>query len=184
MCIPARQTVSFRTDRCSAAPVTQHTHGSTILDRDQRQQFAKSQSPEHASRGAQLSFWIASQIESVWRIRISRRCRSSSSSQRDRYQQCRRKRSANERADESLRRRVMRPKLNEQHAEEKGSMMHQATGDWRGTPARPAGDTPRYAQPFQQAVARIHLSKAAGCREGRSVVPVFRRRVRTGRASA
>jgi hypothetical protein len=30
----------FVQTRCSAAPVTQHTHGSTILDRDQRQQFA------------------------------------------------------------------------------------------------------------------------------------------------
>src|SRR5688572_22187376 len=59
-----------------------------------------------------------------------------------------------------------------------------ATGAARDTPARPAGDTLRYAEPFQQAVARIRLCTAAGCHEDRSAAPAVQRRVRTARASA
>ena len=66
----------------------------------------------------------------------------------------------------------------------RGNTHASATGAARGTPALPAGDTLRCAQPFQPAVARIRLSKAAGYREGRSVAPAVQRQVRTARASA
>ena len=68
--------------------------------------------------------------------------------------------------------------------EVEGNTHASVTGAARGTPALPAGDTLRYAQPFPPAVAHIRLSRAVGCHEGRVVAPAFQRQVRTARASA